>query len=133
IRRMQRYEVRLWVSLDDTISRLLKLHVGGKILAVKRPVGMCAQLFITFIETICRQEERIGIRNMNCDRHIQSAGRFPHLIEPFVVDFHQWTCGYVFAQIESKSLKYFQSTRSGSFSCLELFSLKPGIVWHLCF
>src|ERR1051325_5207347 len=125
---MQRYEVRLWVSLDDTIPRLLKLHVAGKILAVKRPVRMRAQLFIAFIKTVCRQEERIGIRNVNCDRHIQSAGSFPHLIEPFVVDFHQRTGCDVFAKIESKSLEYFQSTRSGFLCCFELFSLKPGIV-----
>src|ERR1041385_4020526 len=130
---VQRYEVCLWVSLDDTIPRLLKFHIAWEIFAVKRPVGMRTQLFIAFVKTVCRQKERIGIRNVNCDRHIQSAGCFPHLIEPLVVDFHQWTCGHVFAKIESESLKYFQSTRAGFFSGFELFSLKPGIVWHLCF
>src|SRR6185369_7154294 len=54
-------EVSLRMSLYDTVSRLLQLRVAGKVLAVERPVGMRAQLFISFVETVRGQEKRFGI------------------------------------------------------------------------
>src|SRR5690349_24981899 len=97
---------------------------------MKGPIRVCAQLFVTFVEAIRGQEKRFRIGHVNGHRHVESSGRFPHLIESLVVNLNQWAGGYVFAEIESERLENFQATRTSFFSGCDLFALKFRIVWH---
>ena len=47
--------------------------------------------------------------------HIKSAGGFPHFVKSFVIDLHERTCRYIFAQVETESLKNFKASRTGLF------------------
>ena len=82
-----RHKVSLWAR-DHAQASFLKLVITRVVLAVKGPIRMRAELFVTFVETICRQEKRFRIGNVNGHRQVERSGRFPHRVESLVVDFY---------------------------------------------
>jgi hypothetical protein len=52
---------------------------------------MLVQLLVALVEAIDRQEERLGVGDVNRDGEPERAAGFPHRIEPLVVDRDQGT------------------------------------------
>jgi hypothetical protein len=78
---MKTNKLRARVTLHHAITRFLEFGITRIVFAMKGPIRMRAELFIAFVEAIGGQEKRLRIRDVNGHRHVESSGRFPHLIE----------------------------------------------------
>ena len=98
---------------NNAVARFEQLGVAGKIVIVKRPVGMIIQFFIALVEAVSRGEERNRIGDMNGDRHAELPARVPHRIEARVVDLSpSLPDGDVLAQEKSQRLQNLQTARA---------------------
>ena len=83
---VQANELGSRMAAHHIAAGFLKFQVGGKIFSVKRPVGVGMQFFPAFVEAVDGEKKSFGVRGVNSNRHVQRAGRFPHRIEPRIVD-----------------------------------------------
>ena len=50
---------------------------------------MRVQLLPPLVEAVDRQEECFGVRDMDRNRHFQSASGLPHWVEPRIIDANE--------------------------------------------
>src|SRR3984957_11638649 len=67
---VRRDESSLWMTRNDPIT-LIKKFCLGELRAVKAPVRVRCQFLVAFVARINRQEEGVGIRDMEHDRNAQ--------------------------------------------------------------
>src|SRR5215472_11601568 len=95
-----------------SIPRVQKFLVTRKVLPMKRPIGMIVELLESLVEPVSWQKERLGIRNMYRNRHLQRSTRFPHRIESPVIDTQERSLGDSLPQVKTQSLQHLQPARS---------------------
>src|SRR6266404_111030 len=89
---------------------------------------MIIKLFVTFIESIGRPEERDRIGDVDSNGNFEFTARVPHGIEPGIIDFHQCSGGDVLAQIKTQSLENLESSSAIALRRFDSFRLKLWIV-----
>ena len=83
---VQRDERRARVAREDAVAGGEQLGERREVAPVERPVRMGVQLLEPLVEAIDRQEERLRIRDVDGDGHVEGRARLPHRVEPRVVD-----------------------------------------------
>jgi hypothetical protein len=73
---------------------------------------MVVQLLEPLVETIDREKEGLGIRDVYCDRHPQRPARFPHRVEAAVVDRDERPRGNLLAQVQPQRLEDLHAARA---------------------
>ena len=120
---MQCNEVSFGMTRDHSVSRLNQLGIRGKIVVMKRPIGMIAELLVSLVEPIRGREKGNWIGDMDCDGHLQMAADLPHGIKPGIVDLHELSGGDVVPQIEPEGLEDFQTAGPVTMSLFDRFCL----------
>ena len=117
------------MAREHAIARFQQIPVAGKVLVIKRPVGVIVQFLEALVESINGQEESFGICDVNGHRHVEAGARFPHEVETGIVNFHQRARGDIFSQIEAQSLQHFQSFRACLMRASDLVRLPSRVIW----
>ena len=81
----------------DTVARGQQLSVAGKIMIVKRPIGVIIQFFVALVEAVSRREERDRIGNVDSHGKVQLPADIPHGIKSGIIDLDQGPGSDVFA------------------------------------
>ena len=123
---MQHDKLRLRMPREDAVARFQQLRVAWEVAAVKRPVRMVIQLFISLVEAVSGSEESDGIGNMNGHGHVELSARVPHGIEAGIVNLHQRAFRNIFAKIEPQSLQNLQAAGAVAVGLLDC--LPPAIL-----
>ena len=94
---MDRKNIRIMVNLtggvgkglDETIDKFQKPHADRFVIFTEPWWERTNQpAYSQFQADEIGQEERLGIRNVNCDRYTQRAACLPHRIKSRIVNFH---------------------------------------------
>ena len=124
---MQRHERGVRVAGEDTIARLQDGRERREIAAVERPVGVRAELLVSFVEAIDRQEERFRIPDVHRDRQPETPAGIPHRIETRIVHLHQRAIRAAVPQIQAKRLEDLQAHRARGLRFRDLLGLPAGV------
>ena len=71
--------VRARVPRDDAVERVHELLERREVAAVERPVRVVVQLLEALVEAVDRQEERLGIGDVDRNRHASSDAHASHI------------------------------------------------------
>src|SRR6516162_2015302 len=116
------------MALQYSIPRVQKFLVARKVLPMKRPIGMIVQLLEALVEPVSWQKERLGIRNMDRNGHLQRSTGFPHRIESPIIDLHERTFRNFLPQVKTQCLQHLQSPRSCLLGALDGIRLDSSVV-----
>src|SRR5215471_4870383 len=99
------------MTRENAIARREQFRVAGKIVTIKRPIGMVVELLVSLVESVGGCEERDGIGNVNGHRHIQLATGVPHGIKTRIINLDQGAGGDVLTQIKTERLQNLEPPR----------------------
>ena len=101
---------------------------------MERPVRMVGQLLVALVVPIGRQEERLGVADVDRDGEAERTGLLPHRIEAWVVHLHERAvlAGRVLvAQEQAQRLEHLHAHRAGGLRRGELVGLPLRVIGAL--